>query len=118
METENKPNHWSAAFQHAEKYAGLKYELYKYELIERAAHVGSSVTTSLVGTLALVLTFMMAILTGAFAIGEYSGHIYLGFAFAAAFFLLGFLIIVMRRRSIRKKMLDFYLRKAFEKDEN
>jgi len=92
-ETETDKNHWSSAIHHAEKYAALKYELYKYEMIEKATLIGSSVTTSLINAMVLCVGIFLIILAAAFLVGETLGHTYLGFAVAGVFFFLCFFIM-------------------------
>lgn len=116
METESEKNYWSSAMQHVEKYIALRYKLYKYELLERVALTGSAISSSLIVSCTFLVCLMFLLTAAAFAIGEYSGHIYIGFASVGGFFLIAFLILKASKKGIRRKLLDFYLRKAFDNE--
>lgn len=117
METQTEKNPWTSALHHAENYASMKVQLYKYELIEKAAHVGASVTGAMINGIVLFVGIFMLVLGGAFAIGEYTGHLYLGFACAGLFFVLAFLIMRASRHAMKRKIVNFYIQKAFEHEE-
>lgn len=115
MTEEEKENNWSAAKEHAEKYLSTLLELYKLKFTERASFLGSSVLSSLVVYLVLLFCILFLSVTIAVLVGMCTGHAYLGFAAVTLFYLLLFiLLLVKRKRWIKRRIMNFLIRKIYE----
>ncbi len=114
IKEERNLNYWESAVQHVEQYVTTKLKLYKFELVERLTLIGSSLISSLFICIFILFCFIFLLLGGAYAIGEYTGHIYLGFLFVAGSLLLFAIIFYAFKRQIKKIFLNILIRKAFE----
>lgn len=115
MEEEKEANYWDSAIQHVEQFVTTKLKIYKFEIIEQLTLIGASLIRSLFTNLIFVFCFVFALFAGAYAVGEYTGHIYLGFLFITLFLLLLGIIFYNCKKWLKKKFLDFLIRKVFEK---
>jgi len=116
IKEEKDIGYWESAVQHIEQYVTTKIKLYKFELVERLTLIGSSLISSLFIYVFLLFCFIFLLLGGVYAIGEYSGHIYLGFLFGAGSLLLLAALFYGLRNRIKKMFLDKLIRKAFENE--
>ncbi len=90
-----------------ENYVKTSSELYALKLTDKIATVVSSMITQLlIGTLAIIVLFMLA-MGLAFWIGDLMGHNYLGFLIiGGGIGVITLILYLMRQKLIRKPVMD------------
>lgn len=113
-ETDN----WEEAKEHLEKYVLVQWELLKLHLVEKYAHISSSVFGSFLLFIVLIMVVMFASIGAALAIGDEIQHPYLGFLVVAGFYLLLFLVLYLFcRKSMRRLIMSFIIKKIYHNDD-
>ena len=101
------------------QYVNTSYELNKLEITERISVLGASLTSI---TLLLVIELMFALFTSisvAYYISNRLEDKVSGFAIVAGFyFLLGLIVIVVRKNTINKSLRDKIIRKITDTPNN
>jgi hypothetical protein len=113
---EEEKNNIEASVNHLEEYLQARYELLKLRVLERTAMFGGALLSSLVTFFALTLFILFGSVAAALAIGEYTGYRYLGFICIAGLYLLLYFVMRIRRtRLLRGGLMNFMIRKLFER---
>jgi hypothetical protein len=114
----NEENNTRETIDHLKQIILIKYKLFKFQMAENAARFGASVVTSISAYLVLFLCVIFASIAIAYAVAEYTGYTYLGFAAIAAFYLIIFIALkYVWKRMIRRLLMDFFIKNMFEKNE-
>ena len=96
------------------KYIATNYELQKLQAIESSSVFGSGLISSLLVGLVVVLFVFFLSLWAGFYLSASIGDNYSGFLIVAGFyFLLGFILILVRKKLIERPLRDKIIRKVF-----
>lgn len=111
-------NNTRETIDHLKQIVLIKYKLFKFQMAENAARFGASVVSSVFAYLVLFLCIVFASVSIAYAVAEYTGYTYLGFAAIAAFYLIIFIVLkYVWKRLIRRVLMDFFIKNMLEKNE-
>jgi hypothetical protein len=99
-------------------YVQTNLELLKLELVERISVVGASLTGNLIIGLVVALFLFFLSLGVGFYLSALMGDNYSGFLILAGiYFLIGFLLVLGRKKRVEKPLRDVIIRKILSKNE-
>lgn len=101
----------------AEVYSKTTFELYKFNVIYKAATIFSIVALRLVLFVVAVLFFLMVTIGFALCLGDYFGKTYYGFFIIAFFYLfLGMIIYLFRNQWIKNPISNFIISQSLNEN--
>lgn len=105
----------SRLYDHAEQYVKTTIELYRLKAVKTGAGIFSSVATGFILGVAFSMMVLFASIGLAFYLGKVLGEWHHGFfAVCGIYFVFGLILYVLRKKYIRTKLNDYFVKEVFE----
>ncbi len=114
----NPANFFSESKKEFDQYVRDRIWLFKLQAGEKSAFVASKMALMMIlGVLIFFFTFSLGILSG-FLLSKLTGNYFIGFGTVTGIYFLLILVVFYSRKSLQKKMVDYFIRLFFANIKN